>query len=260
MSVVHDAHGFANWPLRSQGILFLDKYTFDKIVDGTRDVFVSFNKEYAWGDDYTAFKHLAKAVGEAKDPLLVAGVQVAKRDYDPKNIELAARFKADDEKKFPIYMLFRKGVGSHGQPLRYPDEASKKTTDLLAWLAQHTGGFYGLKGQIKELDALAKELMAAADEAGRQAALSKAEQEAAALPEGTEKAENGQYYVKVMRKAVTNPGYPAAEAKRLNGVMAGKLTDAKRTAMQTKLNVLSSFLGGSSEEEAAPADAKGAEL
>lgn len=43
----------------------------------------------AWGDEHDAFKDLAKKVGEAGTSVLVASVPVAKREFEPKNVELA---------------------------------------------------------------------------------------------------------------------------------------------------------------------------
>eukprot|EP00198_Chlamydomonas_reinhardtii_P010695 XP_001700032.1 predicted protein [Chlamydomonas reinhardtii] len=223
--------------ISDQGIVYLDDYTFDKVVDGSRDVLVRFDKEYAWGDEHDAFKDLAKKVGEAGTSVLVASVPVAKREFEPKNVELAEKYKADDEGKFPLYYIFRKGAT---EPLRYTG-AGKKANDLLAWLAQNTGAFFGLKGQVKELDALARELMAAADAAGRKAVLAKAEGLLGGV--AAEHQEAAKYYVKVMGKAVESPEHPAAESKRLSGLVGGKMSDDKRAAMQLKLNVLASFAG-----------------
>lgn len=51
------------------------------------------------------------------------------------------KYKADDEGKFPLYYIFGKGST---EPLCYTG-AGKKANDLLAWLAQNTGAFFGLK-------------------------------------------------------------------------------------------------------------------
>ena len=37
--------------------------TFDRIIDGTKTVFVRFDKEYSYGDEHDAWKELAKKVG-----------------------------------------------------------------------------------------------------------------------------------------------------------------------------------------------------
>lgn len=43
----------------------------------------------AWGDAHNAFKELAKQVGEAGSDLLVVSLPIAKREYDPLNVNLA---------------------------------------------------------------------------------------------------------------------------------------------------------------------------
>ncbi|KAG2431669.1 hypothetical protein HYH02_013246 [Chlamydomonas schloesseri] len=223
-----------------QGIVYLDDYTFDKVVDGSRDVLVRFDKEYAWGEEHDAFKEVAKKVGEAATSVLVASVPVAKRDFEPKNVQLAERYGVADEGKFPLYFIFRKDAA---EPVRYTGSATK-INDMLAWLAQKTGAFFGLKGQVKELDALARELVAAEDAAGRKAVLSKAESLLGEL--AAEQQEAAKYYVKVMGKAVDAPGFPTSESKRLSGLVGGKMSEDKRAAMQLKLNVLASFAGSGS--------------
>merc|ERR1719399_1871019 len=78
---------------KAQGAINLDTYTFDKIVDGSRDVLVKFDQEYAYGDAEDAFKALCKTVGPLKGGTLIAEVGV--QDYGEKeNTDVAERFGA----------------------------------------------------------------------------------------------------------------------------------------------------------------------
>jgi len=42
-----------------RGIVKLDNTTFDRIIDGSKTVFVRFDKEYSYGDEHDAGKELA---------------------------------------------------------------------------------------------------------------------------------------------------------------------------------------------------------
>merc|ERR1719498_1722160 len=88
------------------GSVGLDTHTFDKIVDGTRDVLVKFDKQYPYGDAEDAFKAFAPKL--AGSDVLVADVAVT--DYgDKENSDLSDRFSIA-ESDFPAYRLFRKGA------------------------------------------------------------------------------------------------------------------------------------------------------
>ena len=53
--------------------------TFDRIVDGSRNVIVRFDKEYSYGDAHDAWKEFAKTVGESSADVLVCDVGCALR-------------------------------------------------------------------------------------------------------------------------------------------------------------------------------------
>merc|ERR1719229_2131401 len=149
------------WAYTDRGILKLDNTTFDRIIDGTRGVFVRFDKEYSYGDDHDAWKDYAKTVGQSAADLLSCDVGVSEYG-DKDNSDLAERFgiKTDD---FPRFLLFKKGVKSTDSPLVYAGE--KKTEEFLRFVQEKAGAWIGLPGQTKELDELAKELVESADKA-----------------------------------------------------------------------------------------------
>ena len=51
--------------------------TFDRVVDGSRNAFVRFDKEYSYGDEHDAWKEFAKTVGESAADLLSCDVGVS---------------------------------------------------------------------------------------------------------------------------------------------------------------------------------------
>merc|ERR1712228_1022337 len=183
-----------------RGILKLDNTTFDRIIDGSRGVFVRFDKEYSYGEEHDAWKGYAKAVGESAADLLSADVGVSEYG-DKDNSDLAERFgvKTDD---FPRFLLFTKGMRASDSPIVY--SGAKKTEEFLRFAQEKAGAWIGLPGQIKELDALAKELAGAADKA---VVIKKAEAIAADSKEDTAK-----YYIKVMQKAGTDAEFVTKES------------------------------------------------
>merc|ERR1712087_768311 len=190
-----------------RGILKLDNTTFDRIIDGSRSVFVRFDKEYSYGEEHDAWKEYAKAVGESAADLLSADVGVSEYG-DKDNSDLAERFgvKTDD---FPRFLLFTKGMTSTDSPIVYSGE--KKTEEFLRFAQEKAGAWIGLPGQIKEMDELCKELPGAADKA---AVIKKAEAAAANSNEETAK-----YYVKVMQKFSADTEFVTKESTRLKRMM-----------------------------------------
>ena len=51
--------------------------TFDRIVDGSRNVIVRFDKEYSYGDEHDAWKAFASTVGDSSADMLVCDVGVS---------------------------------------------------------------------------------------------------------------------------------------------------------------------------------------
>ena len=106
-----------------RGILKLDNTTFDRIVDGHRNVLVRFDKEYAYGDENDAWKEFAKTVAESAADMLIADVGVSEYG-DKDNADLADRYSIalDD---FPQYRLFKRSK----DPLKY---AGEKTNSAIS--------------------------------------------------------------------------------------------------------------------------------
>merc|ERR1719248_281470 len=100
-----------------RGILKLDNSTFDRIVDGSKSVFVRFDKEYSYGDEHDAWKDFAAKLGDSAADMLVCDVGVSEYG-DKDNSDIAERYsiKNDD---FPQYRLWLKGKSSSTDPTAY---------------------------------------------------------------------------------------------------------------------------------------------
>ena len=93
----------------------------------------------------------------------------------------------------------------------------------------------GLPGQVKELDALAKEFASAKDKA---AVIKKAEK----VSVDEKDADSAKYYVKVMTKASDTADFVTKETARLKKMMDdGSVKAEKKAQFGRRLNMLSSF-------------------
>ena len=86
-----------------RGILKLDNTTFDRLIDGSKTVFVRFDKEYSYGDEHDAWKSFAAKVGDSSADILICDVGVSEYG-DKDNADISDRYsiKSDD---FPQYRL-----------------------------------------------------------------------------------------------------------------------------------------------------------
>jgi endoplasmic reticulum protein 29 len=213
-----------------RGLLKLDNTTFDRIIDGSRSVFVRFDKEYAYGDDHDNWKDYAKTVGQSSADLLSCDVGVSEYG-DKDNADLAERYSIKSE-DFPQYRLWTKGSASRDQPIKF--DGAKKTADFLRFVQEKAGAWIGLPGQVKELDVLAKELVGGADAAE---CIAKAEKVAAESD-----AETAKFYIKAMQKSSKDAEFIAKETARLTKMMDdGSVKPDKKEQFGRRLNVLSSF-------------------
>lgn len=216
-----------------RGLLKLDNTTFDRIIDGSRGVFVRFDKEYSYGDEHDAWKEYAKTVGESAADLLSCDVGVSEYG-DKDNSDLAARFdiKSDD---FPQYRLWPKGKAGTTDPIKHIGE--KTANAFLKFVQEKAGAWVGLSGQLKNFDAFAKEVTGGASHA---AVLAKAE--AAIADVDPKDADVAKYYVKVIKKIATETDFVTKETTRLTKMMDdGSVKAAKKEQFGRRLNALSSF-------------------
>jgi len=216
-----------------RGILKLDNMTFDRIVDGSRNVIVRFDKEYSYGDDHDSWKAFAKTLGESSADALVCDVGVSEYG-DKDNADLAQRFSVKSE-DFPQYRFWPKGSSSSSDPVKYSGE--KKADAFVRFMQEKAGVWVGLPGQIKELDAIVKEFVQAIDKAP---VIKRAEAAASAVAE--KDADGAKYYLKLLNKAAADDGFIAKENARLKKMMAdASVKAAKKEQFGRRLNMLSSF-------------------
>merc|ERR1719198_2809840 len=214
-----------------RGIVKLDNTTFDRLIDGSKSVFVRFDKEYSYGDEHDAWKDFAAKVGGSSADMLVCDVGVSEYgDKDNSDISDRYSIKSDD---FPQYRLWLKGKASSVDPAVYKGE--KKSDAFLRYLQAEAGVWVGLPGQLKEFDALAKGF--AADPAGT---MTKAE--AAAKDAAEKDADAAKYYVKVMTKLSASSDFVTKETERLQKMIDdGSVKANKKEQFGRRLNILSSF-------------------
>jgi endoplasmic reticulum protein 29 len=217
-----------------KGAVNLDSLTFDKLVGGSFDVFLKFDKQYPYGDKEDEWKSFAGRVGELTQPeLLIA--QVGVQDYGDKlNDDLRERFNVDAE-NYPVFFLFKKGTK---EPIKYTGEV---TADALsAFLVGQLGIYIGLPGCVEELDKLAKGFATSSKDEQAQR-LSKAEEVVSTLKD--DEKSNGQVYINIMKKVQEKgEAYPKAEQSRVEKLVQSKITEEKKKTMRTKLNILPSFV------------------
>lgn len=215
-----------------RGILKLDNTTFDRVVDGTKTVFVRFDKEYSYGDEHDAWKEIAKKVGESSADMLTADVGVSEYG-DKDNADISDRYSIKSE-DFPQYRLWTKGSAHSATPLVYSGD--KKYDGFLRFLQEKAGVWIGLPGQVKSLDELAKKF-ASGD---KKAVIKQAEDAAKGLD--VKDADSGKYYVKVMGKVAEKADFVAKETERLQKMIDdGSVKAAKKEQFGRRLNILSSF-------------------
>eukprot|EP00325_Prymnesiales_sp_UTEX-LB-985_P035290 CAMPEP_0174719864 /NCGR_PEP_ID=MMETSP1094-20130205/32176_1 /TAXON_ID=156173 /ORGANISM="Chrysochromulina brevifilum, Strain UTEX LB 985" /LENGTH=236 /DNA_ID=CAMNT_0015920255 /DNA_START=27 /DNA_END=737 /DNA_ORIENTATION=- len=215
-----------------RGILKLDNTTFDRIVDGTKTVFVRFDKEYSYGDEHDAWKELAAKVGDSSADMLCADVGVSEYG-DKDNSDISERYSIKSE-DFPQYRLWLKGSAHSATPVSYSGD--KKYDAFLRFLQEKASVWIGLPGQIKVFDELAKTFAS-----GNKAALLK-EAEKAAQSLDAKDADSGKYYVKVMGKISEKADFVTKETERLQKMIDdGSVKAAKKEQFGRRLNILSSF-------------------
>eukprot|EP01062_Namystynia_karyoxenos_P027990 TRINITY_DN212_c2_g1_i1.p1 TRINITY_DN212_c2_g1~~TRINITY_DN212_c2_g1_i1.p1 ORF type:complete len:322 (+),score=114.46 TRINITY_DN212_c2_g1_i1:73-1038(+) len=89
-----------------KGIVTIDAFTFDKVVESQDSVVVKFDVEYPYGDKEDEWKKLAARTARMKKPVVIAEVGVQDYGEDEYNERLRDRFgiKSAD---YPAVMLFR---------------------------------------------------------------------------------------------------------------------------------------------------------
>eukprot|EP01083_Nonionella_stella_P232309 819665_1 len=229
-----------------QGALSFDTITFNKIVDGSRNVLVKFDKKYAYGDNENAWKDFASTYATTSD-LLLGEVGISEHG-DNTNEELGTKYNINKD-NYPQYRLFKSG-NDINEPIKYENENIK--SDELAQFLIKNGIYLSLNGCLKDFDELSKTFMNTNDKTQRD----KIGIEGKELLNGYNGKEveekSGKYYMKVMAK-ITKEGdeYVEKEIKRLDTLLNGDtyIPDDKKPWFRKRLNILSVFKGSLSDEK-----------
>eukprot|EP00963_Diacronema_lutheri_P007791 scaffold676_cov316-Pavlova_lutheri.AAC.18 len=237
-----DYGGGAKAPKKIAGVVDLDEITFDKIVDGSHNVFVSFvdgdstaaDDEDDEGDDEdstdsdddsssdfsTELETLAEKFGKHN------GVILARVDASDA-FDITEKF---DVNSYPTLMLFQKGEKT---PERY--EGVLNADKIEAFL----GSKVGFPAVVEELEGIVKKFKS--DESSRDKTLKEAREVVEGLDE--EKKKLGEYYLKVMEKVMKKGNdHVSKEARRLSSIIEkGSALQDKITEMKQRLDILRSF-------------------
>merc|ERR1711988_778465 len=195
------------------GIVNLDNSTFPRLVDGSRTVFVRFDREYPYGEKHDAWKAMAAAVAGSNADVLVGNVGISTYG-DKMNQDVAQKYgyktagkdlEYNDMDNFPKFNLFKKGAAD--KSVEYTGAVTNE--DLIRFLKKEGGVHIGLQGTLQHFD----ELAAKFKDGDKAALLKQAEEKAAA--EGKDSKATADQYVKTMKKIIDKPDFVATETKRL---------------------------------------------
>merc|ERR1711892_71566 len=216
-----------------EGLVQLDKTSFDKIMTKFEYSLIKFDVGYPTGDKHKNFGKVATQITEA-DNLFMGEVRI--KDYGDKNNEdMADRFNVNKDKtSMPETILFNTKDGTLTEMARYGGDYS--VDNLRLFVSSKSGVYLKLDGCIKELDTLAEKFSRATNKEDREKILFAAESWA------KEKGEDAVVYVKIM-KAALDTGYERVEKEkaRVEKVMDNKASDKVIAKMARKMNVLNSF-------------------
>lgn len=220
----------------AMGTVPLDSWTFDKVVERFPAALVKFDVAYPYGPKHDAFNSMAASARNSPDVLIA---EVGVKDYGEKeNSDLAERFKIDKE-KFPVVKLFVKGK----DPVDFQETSDEGFTsdNLIQFIRTNSGKYVGLPGCLEAFDKLASRFNAASDENTRKELLREAQGLVGRI-EKIEERKTGEVYVKMMQRMLDKgSGFVDDEMKRLNKLLAGKLSTEKKTDMGYRINILRAF-------------------
>eukprot|EP00756_Hemistasia_phaeocysticola_P007138 Hpha_TRINITY_DN14136_c0_g1::TRINITY_DN14136_c0_g1_i1::g.11013::m.11013/K09586/ERP29; endoplasmic reticulum protein 29 len=227
-----------------KGVVEVDAFTFDSVVDGSKAVLLKIDKEYPYGEKEDQFKRFAEREEVIEADLLL--VEVGVQDYgdDKYNEEVRDRFgvRSDD---YPVFKLFPKGKKGTDTPIHFSGEV---TADNLAhFVKERSGVWLGLPGTLEVFEKLAARFVS--EVSNQDAIIAEAKQMAASVREKDKEAAD--FYVHVMSKmkgpeavkscAECDACTVNSEKRRLAKLMEGKVADDKRKEFEARLNILPSF-------------------
>jgi len=208
---------FSRFSLATKGVIELDEISWDRVVDGSNPILISFS-DRSWKEP----EGYAKVSEELKDTEVI----VAKVDCNS-NPNLKSRFKVES---FPSVKFFPKEEKE--TPVSYGGE--NKQAEIVEFVR------FQLNPKLQELKALARTFVKD-NKQDRESAIKKAESIVSQL-EGSDK-DYGTYYISSMKK-IQEKGedFLTKEQERLNTLINSKSTmEKKKSEFTSRLNILNSF-------------------
>ena len=217
------------------GCLDLDDINFDKTLKRFPYALIKFDIAFPYGEKHEAFAEFSKAAHATTDDLLIGTVGI--KDYgDNENKKLGERFNVDD-KNYPGIFLFRQG---DNKPLPLPSHMDVTVDNLKAFVSSNTDLYIGREGCLKEFNDLAKNFANLANEQQKER-LHQCKQLKENLSKPQEQS-SAKIYATFMEKILANGyNFVEEETKRLQRLKAGKVSEAKKSELKIKLNILESF-------------------
>jgi len=219
-----------------EGCVPLDLLSFDKVLSKFTVSLVKFDVAYPYGDKHEEFAKVSKDAAEHPD-LFVGEVGI--KDYgDQENMALGQRFKLEKEDYPTVFLFVKNNQKGSIDEHRFPGEPFT-AQHIKDFIKSKSGVYLPLPGCIVELDQLTEDFVGSSTK--QQEAKVRAAEEIAKQLDGNS-IKNAKIYIKLMRKvSAEGSGFLAKETKRINKILAGKLTPAKKTEMEERLNILASF-------------------
>jgi len=226
----------------AKGAVNLDAFTFEKVIPKFKVALVKFDSAYPYGEKQDEFVKVAADVKSTPELILA---EVGVRDYGEKeNEDLANRYsvKKDD---YPVLKLFLNGDLS--KPVTF-DDKDFKADNIKAFIKKHSNIRLLLDYCVQELDEIANKFPDASKDQQKKM-IEDAKKKASALTLEKDK-KSAQVYVKIMEKALERGNiFFDSEHERVKNILSGKVTDAKKSELQGRINILQSFLVSKSKKE-----------
>uniref|UniRef100_A0A182JFF6 Endoplasmic reticulum resident protein 29 C-terminal domain-containing protein n=1 Tax=Anopheles atroparvus TaxID=41427 RepID=A0A182JFF6_ANOAO len=229
----------------ARGCVDLDSSTFDKVVTKFRYSLVKFDTAFPYGDKHEAFTKLAQETVGLTDDLLFALVGI--KDYgEQDNADLGRRFNIP--KEYPAIKLFARDVAN---PVDFPDDLAVTVENLRMFLKRNTDLYIGLPGCVKKLDEFAHAFMQSSDKAEREKIIAEIETLEIDVALRDQYLKSYPMYVSMMRKIEKSAQRPEDvvndEIKRVEKLLKGKLSDAKKVELSLRTNIMLSFIAAKAQ-------------
>lgn len=220
-----------------KGCVELDSITFDKITENFKYSIIKFDVSYPYGPKHEAYEEFAKNIADVRD-LIAAEVGV--KDYgDKENQDLIDRYGIDF-KELPKVLIFKRD--NLKNPVKFEEEDGFTADNLRKFIRQNSDLYLGLAGCLKEFDELAMKFIKESSSGDEQKNVINEAEKALEKVKGTKDEAMAKVYVAFMGRIVERgSSFVAAEKQRLKKLLEGKISDAKKTDLKKRLNVLESF-------------------